>query len=107
MEITGVIGPSYEELRPMRQQAKTKWFPIYDDLAHVLGTPDKHPKDEIAHVLGICSAYAYGEESTVAIMMARMGLEKNHCLRISESVDAMLIRSTAFLVQSADGTVVI
>ena len=39
--------------------------------------------------------------------MARLGLEENHCRLISQTVDAMFIRSSAFLVQSRDGRVVI
>jgi hypothetical protein len=40
-------------------------------------------------------------------MMARMGLLDNRCRMIGEYVDAMLIQSTAFVVQSKDGKVVI
>jgi hypothetical protein len=41
------------------------------------------------------------------MIMTRMGLEKNHCRMIARNVDAMLICSTAFLVQSSDGQVAI
>jgi Lipase (class 3) len=41
------------------------------------------------------------------MIMARMGLEDNQCVEISQSVDAMGIDSNAFLVQSSDGSVVI
>jgi Lipase (class 3) len=57
--------------------------------------------------MAVCSAYAYSEVATVATMMARMGLEQNHCVLIDEYVDAMFITSTSFLVQSKDGRVVI
>jgi hypothetical protein len=57
--------------------------------------------------MAVCSAYAYSEVETVAMMMARMGLEENHCVMIDEYVDAMFITSTSFLIQSKDGRVVI
>ena len=41
------------------------------------------------------------------MMLARMGLQDNHCLQVDMSVDAMFIRSTAYLIQSSDGSVVI
>jgi hypothetical protein len=41
------------------------------------------------------------------MIMTRLGLEKNHCRMITRNVDAMLICSTAFLVQSSDGRVVV
>ncbi|HUK62120.1 MAG TPA: lipase family protein, partial [Dongiaceae bacterium] len=45
--------------------------------------------------------------STVATIMSRLGLEDNACVRITRTVDAMLIFSTAYLVQSRCGRVVI
>jgi hypothetical protein len=51
----------------------------------------------------VCSAYAYSDVSTVALIMARMGLEENQCLLIHEYVDAMFITSNVFVIQSADG----
>jgi hypothetical protein len=61
----------------------------------------------VAHVLGTCAGYAYGDIGTVATMMARLGLEENACVRITQTVDAMLIFSTAYLVQSRCGRVVV
>ena len=60
-----------------------------------------------AHALAVASGYAYSDGATIATMMARMGLPKSQWLGIEMTVDAMFIRSTAYLIQSADGRVVI
>ena len=90
-------------------------FPVHDDLvARLLAA---HPSDAAsraeardstaAHVLAICAGYAYADTDTVATIMARLGLERAACVRIRQTVDAMFIFSTAFLVQSRCGRVVI
>jgi hypothetical protein len=53
--------------------------------------------------MAVCSAYAYSDAGTLSMIMARMGLEDNRVQMIRSSVDAMLIRSTAFLVRSRSG----
>jgi len=58
-------------------------------------------------VLATCAGYAYADITTVAMMMARMGLEANACVEISQTVDAMMVFSTAYLVQSRCGRVVV
>jgi Lipase (class 3) len=65
------------------------------------------PDDVIRFVLGVCSAYAYGDAGTVATMMDRLGLTGNRCRMISEYVDALFLTSTAYLIQSQDGRVAI
>jgi hypothetical protein len=66
------------------------------------------PRDEtVAHVLGTCAGYAYADAETVAMMMGRLGLERSACVCITQLVDAMFIFSTAFLVQSRCGRVVL
>jgi len=90
-------------------------FPIHEALvpklleAHASGpAPRPDPRDEtVAHVLGTCAGYAYADVDTVAMMMARLGLERSACVCIGQTVDAMYIFSTAFLVQSHCGRVVI
>jgi hypothetical protein len=67
----------------------------------------EHPNPDIARALGTAAGYAYSDVGTVAMMMTRLGLEHSICREVSRSVDAMLIRSTAHLVQSADGKVVV
>lgn len=104
MRVVGATAPDLEALHPNRQYAQRS---VYPGLIETLLEHDGAAHREIAHLLATCSGYAYGDEVTVATMMARMGLPKNRCLRISESIDAMLIRATAQLVQSQDGRVVI
>ncbi|WP_157529986.1 lipase family protein [Microtetraspora niveoalba] len=97
-------APSYEELRPYGPR-ETSGFPVYKDLEQRLLNAAEHPDPEIAHVMATCSAYAYSEPETVSMIMARMGLEDNQVRMIQASVDAMMIRSTAFLIQSKSGKV--
>jgi hypothetical protein len=106
MLITESKAPSYEQLRPLKPLT-TPTFPVYPDLADTLMAADDHPDATIAHVLGTCAGYAYSDADTVAMIMARLGLNDNHCLKIAQSVDPMFIASTSFLVQSDDGRTVI
>jgi hypothetical protein len=86
-------------------------FPVHAGLADALaGAHLERPHDRdpvVAHVLGTCAGYAYAEPETVSTMMVRLGLEGHACVRIAERVDAMFIFSTAYLVQSRCGRVVI
>jgi hypothetical protein len=100
------IAPSYSDLRPFKDD-QTRTFPVYRDLVKTLANAKACPDETIAYVLAVCSAYAYSDVETVATMMARMGLEENHCVMIEEYVDVMFITSTSFLIQSKDGRVVI
>ncbi|MFB9838922.1 hypothetical protein [Actinoallomurus acaciae] len=95
-------GPSYARLRPYGPRTTTG-FPVHPDLEERLLETRRHPDPVIAHTLAACAAYAYAGVETVSMIMARMGLEENHCRMIGTSVDAMFVRSTAFLVQSASG----
>lgn len=106
MRILDSRAPSYADLRPLKP-ARSESFPVYGDLAARLVATARHPDDTVAHVLATCSGYAYSQADTVAMIMARMGLEDNRCRMIAQDVNAMLISSTSFLVQSADGRVVI
>ncbi|MGO9010047.1 MAG: lipase family protein [Bryobacteraceae bacterium] len=86
-------------------------FPVYPQLtetlaaAHLTGAVE--PDAQVAHVLGTCAGYAYADTDTVATMMTRLGLERHACVRITQTVDAMFIFSTVYLVQSLCGRVVI
>jgi len=101
------MGPTYQELRPGKP-ATTATFPAYPDLVETMVKDGlAHPDPAIAHVLATCAGYAYSDVGTVAMMMTRMGLENSLCREITRSVDAMFINSTAHLVQSQDGRVVI
>jgi len=106
MLISDQAAPSLAQLRPLKQ-LRTDTFPVYQHLADKLRSGTRHPDDTVAHVLAVAAGYAYARADTVATMMARMGLEDNGCRMIQELVDAMFICSTSFLVQSADGKVVL
>lgn len=101
-------APTLEALRPFKRQGALG-FPVYADLVQELLAAQEisAPSWRIAHVLGTCAGYAYSQRPTVAMIMARMGLEENYTVQIGEYVDAMFICSTAFLVQSRCGRVLI
>ena len=86
-------------------------FPVYPDLVDALVRAHRNGGVErdatVAHALGICAGYSYADLATVAMMASRLGLEAPACVRISQTVDAMFVFSTAYLVQSACGRVVV
>jgi hypothetical protein len=86
-------------------------FPIYEDLVGMLlaahGSQRAGRDATVAHVLATCAGYAFADMETVATMIGRLGLEGSACVRIAQEVDAMLIFSTAYLLQSRCGRVVI
>lgn len=100
------VGPHFADLRPMHPATEESPFPVYPDLVDALLTAGA-PDDVVRHVLAVCAGYAYGDERTVTMMMTRLGLPLSRCVMVREVVDAMFIYSTAYIVQSADGRVVI
>lgn len=89
-------------------------FPVHEHLVDQLLTAhnastglraERNPT--VAHVLGVCAGYTYADAETLATMMARTGLDANACVQLTQVVDAMYIYSTASLVQSRCGRVVI
>jgi Lipase (class 3) len=101
-------GPSFADLRPAGETIDAGVeFPVYDDLVDRLVRPPDTPDDAVRHVLATCCGYAYGDKDVVAMMLTRMGLERTNLAEITMSVDAMLLCSTAYIVQSRDGRVVI
>jgi Lipase (class 3) len=105
---TTTRGPSFSDLRPAGEPVDAGVdFPVYDRLVDTLARPLDTPDDVVRHVLATCCGYAYGDKDVVAMMLARMGLERINLAEITMSVDAMLLRSTAYIVQSEDGRVVI
>ncbi|MGZ5441181.1 MAG: lipase family protein [Thermoanaerobaculia bacterium] len=86
-------------------------FPIYSDAteellrAHSTGTAERDPA--VAHILGVLSGYAYADTATMAVMASRLGFGESFCIRVAQTVDAMLIFSTAYLLQSRCGRVAI
>jgi hypothetical protein len=106
MKLDHAEAPSYEKLRPYKPE-RTDTFPVYPDLVDRLVQADDQPRDDLRFVMAVCSAYAYGEAATVAMIMARLGLQDNTCLMVAEYVDVLFLTSTAYLIQSRDGRVVI
>ncbi len=85
-------------------------FPIYADLTERLlgaagGAADRDPV--VAHILAVLAGYAYGDAATVATMASRLGMAGGACVRMNETVDAMFIFSTAYVLQSRCGRVAI
>jgi hypothetical protein len=86
-------------------------FPIYADpaaellRAHTTETSERDPA--VAHILGVLAGYAYADTATVAMMAGRLGFADSACVRVAQTVDAMLIFSTAYLLQSRCGRVAI
>ncbi len=106
MNIEHVTGPSHEELRPFKPPTSER-FPVYHDLPDRLARTRAHPDADIGFVMAVCSAYGYGDASTLAMMMTRLGLERSQCLMASVYVDAMFLTSVAYVIQSRDGRVAI
>lgn len=106
MLISDSQAPTYKQLRPCKS-VSTSTFPVYPNLASTLVEVQEHPDKTAAHAMAACAGYAYSTADTVTMIMARMGLENNRCRMIAQDVDAMFICSTAFLVQSECGRVVI
>jgi hypothetical protein len=101
-------GPSFADLRPAGETVDAGVdFPVYDKLVDRLAKPGEIPEDVVRHVLATCCGYAYGDKDVAAMMLTRLGLERTNLAEVTMSVDAMLIRSTAYIVQSKDGRVVI
>ena len=86
-------------------------FPVYRGLvdefltAHADGAAAHNAT--VAHVLAVCAGYSYSDAATVTMMMSRLGFDPGACVRVAQTVDAMTIFSTAYLVQSRSGRVVI
>jgi hypothetical protein len=106
------VGPSFEAVRPNRAAEPDLRFPVYDDLPDRLVKPEVDPAtgepDPLtAHVLAVAAGYAYSDGQTVAEMMTRLGMEKCTCLTVSFRNDTMFVASTAHVIQSEDGRVVV
>jgi hypothetical protein len=106
------VGPSFEAVRPTAAAGTDVRFPVYDDLTDRLVNPEVDPAtgepDPLtAHVLAVAAGYAYSDGQTVAEMMTRLGMEKCTCLTVSFRNDTMFVASTAHVLQSEDGRVVL
>ncbi len=119
--IAHAIGPSLEELRPLKPATASRakgQFPLHPDLLSRLQSHDPGGDGEadpvVAHALSVCAAYAYAsvvgfgdEPNTLARMMARLGLPGSRVLMVAERIDAAFVVASGFLIQSQDGSVVI
>ena len=99
MSIERLVGP--------RAQAP---FPVYPALPELLlrahsGTAERDAT--VAHVLAAGAGYCYSDLATFADIASRLGMDECNCVRVAQAVDAMYIFSTACLVQSKCGRVVI
>jgi lipase (class 3) len=97
------------EVERVRADRPEDPFPIYPALvAQLAAHAENGTRDPIvAHVLATCAGYAAADLATVAMMMSRLGLGGSACVRVNQVVDAMLIFSTSYLIQSACGRVVV
>ena len=99
------------QIERLSVEASAPPFPIYADpigellRAHLGETADRD--STVAHVLAVLSGYAYSDVATVAMMAGRLGMAGSACVRVAQAVDAMSIFSTAYLLQSGCGRVVV
>lgn len=115
MRDTYVKGPSFAALRPCKPDTDPASFPVYPDLVDRLVEDKQQPDPDgiVPHVMATCSAYAYagfhsqGDPETVAMIMARLGLEENHCRVFEQRVDALYIASAGYLIQDRDRRVAV
>ncbi len=115
MRDTYVTGPSFSDLRPAKSPTDPSSFPVHPDLVDRLVEDKQQPDPDgvVPHTLATCAAYAYagfeqqGDPETVAMIMARLGLERNGCRVLEQRVDAMYMASAAYLVQDKDRRVAI
>lgn len=98
-------GPRIRDQRTVITVPST-YAPVYEELDKAL-LAESHPDDIVRHVLAVCAGYTYSDTSTLSTMMNRLGLEDARCVAVPMTVDAMFIRSTAYVIQSGDGKVVI
>jgi hypothetical protein len=112
-----LVGPSFSELRrtKARVQQEGDGFPVFPRLADILaGQPvedDLSPgtffdREAVSrYVCSVLSCWAYADLDDVAVIMARLGLGQCRCRSIEVANNGALIRSTAYLVQSACGRI--
>jgi hypothetical protein len=111
MRTTTAIAPSWSVLRPVKGApapgAKAKGFPVYEALEAKLAdaAPLDQPHAIARHVSAVLAGWAYSDADTVSMIMSRTGLKdcRVRCFEVANN--GLLIRSTGFLVQSADGRV--
>ena len=106
LRIQESTAPSFAQLRPLRPETMPG-FPVYEGLVDRLVAAPGADDPAVVHTLAACAGYAYAGPEVLTMMAARMGMEGNRCRAVTMTVDPMFIRSTANVVQSRDGRVVI
>ncbi len=95
---------------PKGSHASARGFPVYRELAGKLADPGLVQPDRIvARALATAAMYAYADDGGVLhTAMARLGFGDGCSVTpFREQVDAMLVASTGFLIQSEDRRVAI
>jgi hypothetical protein len=82
-------------------------FPVYPRLEDELIDERMHPNKRIAHILATCCAYSYADGFPLPTMMQRLGMKNLRCGVVEEIVDALLVCSSGYVLQSEDGRLVI
>jgi hypothetical protein len=108
-------GPGFKDIRPLQTaagQATSPDFPVYDELVDRLCDPavdpgTGEPDSVTAHTLAVLATYAYSDLDTLLEIATRLGLQHCNGLAVELANDPQFIASTAHLVQSADGRVVV
>ncbi|MFI8878329.1 lipase family protein [Streptomyces sp. NPDC055243] len=111
-------APPFADLRPYKDVTGTGpavGFPVYPDLVERLLADKAQPDPDgvVPHALATCAAYSYAgtpedpDPATLAMIMARLGLEENRCRVFEQRVGALYIASAAYLLQDKDRRVVI
>jgi hypothetical protein len=99
------------KIERMRAGACSQPFPVYERLVESLLASHRpgsgEPDATVAHVLGTCAGYSYGDIETMSEIVGRLGLESSACVGIAQILGAMFVYSTAYLIQSRCGRVVI
>jgi hypothetical protein len=88
--------------------ATSNVFPIYPDLVDRLANPPSNdgPDRVIARTMATASAYCYADDIDVLITsLSRLGLTDNVTTAVTQTVDTLLIFTSAFLTRSNDGRV--
>ena len=101
-----IAGPTYGAIRPFKKWP-TAGFPVYPKLVDDLVEGRAEYSARAAHVCSVLAGWAYASDETVATMMVRLGLEENRCRSIALNNDTMFICSTAYLIQSKCGRLVL
>ena len=89
-------------------QSSSTGGPVFDHLTQRFLEAGTEPDPVLAHVLAQSAGHAYSDEvDNVQKQIAHLGLIDNVCAKLTSRVDELSSDSTVFLVQSADGRVLV